>query len=180
MTPSQLSAIKADILADQSLSSFPNTSDGNFEIAKIYNAIAAPDFFVWQTAANVQTIFDNITWANYTPQDVPDNTATWTNRAIACQCKQINLQTMLTGRETINAAKTSIRAGLQDALTQLPSGASGATRAAGWVAVQAALQRKATRGEKVLSAGSGSSASPATMGFEGSISYQDIESARNS
>jgi hypothetical protein len=52
------------------------------------------------------------------------------------------------------------------------------------LAVRAAIyvhcKRNATRAEKVLATGTGSDASPGTMTFEGSLSYQDAFNARNS
>jgi len=178
MTPTQLSAIRAVIDADPALSARPQTDDDAFFIAGALNQPADPDFMVWQTSTPTQNVFDAINWANMTPADAPDTTATWTNRALACQGKQFNLQTLLQGRESINSSKASIRAGLQDALTNLPSGAAGASRSGGWPAVQAAMQRKATRAEKALSTGTGSSASPAVMGYEGWITYIDVLAAR--
>ncbi|MBL8999290.1 MAG: class I SAM-dependent methyltransferase, partial [Gemmatimonadetes bacterium] len=49
-------------------------------------------------------VFDAITWANLTPVDVPDGSAAYTNRALLCQAKQINLQILLQGRERVAAA----------------------------------------------------------------------------
>lgn len=179
LTSAQLAAVKADILATPSLSANSNDNVGNSVIASFYNSMPQADWMVWQTAVSVQVVYDNVVWANYTPQDTPDGTAIWTNRALACQCKQINLQTLLQGRDTINAAKTAIRTGLQDATTALPSGASGATRSGGWVNIQTAIQRKASNIEKLLSGGgAGTAANPSTLGFEGRITADDIEQAR--
>lgn len=180
LTTAQLTAIKAEIVADPVLNALPNGADQAFAIADALNAAASPDYIVWQTSVPSQTLFDAIVWANLTPQDAP-TTGTdlvWLNRAMACQGKQFNLQTILTGRESINPSKANIRAGLQDALTQIPSGASGTLRSAGWTAVQTAMQRKATRAEKVLATGLGTAASPSLMGFEGALSYQDVLNAR--
>ena len=179
MTPAQLATLKAEIDADPALSALPNTADDAFTIAAALNSTATPDFFVWQTSIPTQTIFDAITWSNFTPVDAPDTTQTWANRALACQGKQFNVQTILMGRETLNPSKANIRAGLQDALTAIPSGVAGASKSGGWAAVQAAMQRKATRCEKILATGFGTSASPALLGFEGSVSYQDVLDARN-
>lgn len=180
LSPAQLATLKAAILADNTLNAFPNTDNGNDSLAIALNVVASPDWYVWQTAVNVNDINDAINWANFTPQDAPDNTATWTNRSLACQGKQFNLQTMLVGRATLDASKANLRAGLQDALTAIPSGASGANKAGGWPAVQFILSRKAKLIEKILSTGTGSQATPATMGYEGSISGSDVTSARNS
>lgn len=176
LTNAQLIALKAEIAADPALNALPNTADDAFTIADALNL--AVDFYVWNTNVQTQVVFDAITWTNLTPADAPDGTALWTNRSLACQGKQFNLQTMLTGRESINAAKTNIRVGLQDALTQLPSGPNGAARSGGWAAVQLVLQRKATRAEKVLATGTGTTASPALLSFEGSLFYQNVLDAR--
>jgi hypothetical protein len=44
----------------------------------------------------------------------------------------------------------------------------------------AMAKRAANRIEKLLATGTGSLAVPATMGFVGEVSYQDINEARNS
>ena len=93
---------------------------------------------------------DAILWANFTPLDTPDGTQLWTNRALCCQGKQFNIQLMLQGRSTIPGDKPGFRTGLQDALTALPSGASGANKTGGWTAVQLVLQRLATRFENLF------------------------------
>lgn len=178
MTPAQNVLIKADIAANSDLNAFPATSDGDFEIARLYNLPAVPDFYVWRTNVPTAEIFDQVQWAKLTPTDTPDGTLAWQCRSLACQGKQFNLQTILAGRDKIDASKPNIRSGFQDALTGVPSGAGGATQAAGWVALQTTLSRKATRLEKLLATGTGSQATPATMGFEGSVNYSDITAAR--
>lgn len=179
LSPAQLATLKAAILADNTLNAFPNTDNGNGDLATALNALASPDWFVWQTAVNVNDIADAINWANFTPQDTPDGTVTWTNRSLACQGKQFNLQTMLVGRTSMDASKANLRAGLQDALTAIPSGASGASKAGGWAAVQLILSRKAKLIEKILSTGTGSQATPATMGYEGTVTGDNVTRARN-
>jgi hypothetical protein len=187
LTVAQLAAVKADILADNALNALPNNSDGNSAIAAAYAQIVAPDFFVYRTNIPVADINDQIVWANLTPSDAPDTTQVWANRSLACQGKQFNLQLLLQGSQvTINGAKANVRAGLQDALTNVPSGTAGALKSAGWVPVRDnALARKARRIEKLLAdtsgGGTGGNASTAaTMTFEGPIGYTDIEAARNS
>ena len=179
LTLAQQATLKADIIADQILSQKPMNSDGAYDIAAAYNLPAAVDYYVWKTSISTSDIFDQITWANFTPQDVPDGTQTWANRSLACQGKQFNVQTILTGRDSINPSKANIRAGLQDALTGLPSGASGANKSAGWTNVNAVLYRKTTRAEKLFATGNGTTGSPSLLGYEGNISYQDVELARN-
>lgn len=184
LTSAQLAAVKADILASGDLNANPNNADGNFAIAALYNQLASPDYFVWQTSVPVDAIADAIVFANMTPAQAPDGTQAWANRALQCQGKQFNLQNLLLGKSSINAAKANIRAAFQDCLTQLPSKSDGTNQAAGWVQVQLAMSRKATRVEKLLvnagAGGNGTQATPSTMGYEGAISYTDVEQARNS
>jgi len=185
LTTAQLQAIKADIVGDSTLNANPNTPDGNSAIAAAYNLLASPNFFVYRTDIPLSDIYDQITWANLTPIDAPDGTQTWANRSLACQGKQFNLQLMLSGGQlTANASKANVRAGLQDALTNVPSATGTGTQSAGWVNVRDnALARKSTRGEKLLATltQNGSTAAlAATLTFEGALTYHDIEAARAS
>lgn len=177
LTSSQKTAIKAAIDADPALSSKPLTADGADAIAKALNSITT--FVVWRTDAPIESIHDQILWSVFTPQDAPDATALWSNRSHQCQSKQLNL-TMLLSRTngTINGSLPNVRAGLQDALTNIPSGALGATQAAGWTNVRLALQRFATRVEQILATGTGTQASPGNLTREGTITYQEVEEAR--
>lgn len=179
LTPAQLATLKADILADGTLNAKPDTPDGNIEVAAAYNALAAGPFTVWASTTPTSTVFDAIIWASLTPTDAADGTALWTNRNLMCQSKQMNVQTMLVGRESISSGKANIRAGLQDALTNVPSGASGANLAAGWTAVRDGMKRSATRGEKLFATGgNGAFGTPADLGFEGQLTYSDVHQAR--
>lgn len=182
LSAAQLQTLKTAIAADPTLSSKPPGPDGNYAIAAAMNLTAAPDFFVWATSVPVQAVYDAIAWANLTPADAADGTQTWANRALVCQGKQLNLQMLLQGQNTINGAKTNVRAGLQDALTNIPSGVSGAMQAANWVAVRTALARRATRAEKLFAdtaiGNGGTAATAALMVFEGSVSADQVDAAR--
>lgn len=185
LTPAQLATLKAAILADQSLASQPMTSDGAFAIAAALNQIASGPVKVWRTDASVQAINDAINWSIYTPVDTPDGTAAFTNRILAIQTKQMNLQLMLQGRATVDASKANVRAGLRDATIQVPAGAGGAQVSPGGasgVNVLTACVRDAKRIEDILSTGSATTGgvTAKVMGYEGDISYQDVEAARNS
>ena len=95
-----------------------------------------------------------------------------------CQAKQINLQILLQGQDSINSGKSNIRAGFQDALTNIPSGVAGVLQSANWVAVKTAMTRNATVLEKILATGTGTAASPASMGFEGVLSLVQVKDIR--
>lgn len=146
-------------------------------LAAALNAQVVPDFWLWRTNCPVEDIFDAISWANLTPVDAPDLTAAWTNRSLACQGKQFNIQTMLSGRQTINATKASLRTGLQDALTNVPAGAGGASVSGGWANVRSVLKRTASLIESVYSTGAGTSANPAIPLAEGVIDANGVRTA---
>lgn len=189
MTSAQLATLKAHIDASSDLNVFPNNSDGAVEIAKRLNLDASPDFNVFRSSVSAAEIFDQVTWANYTPQDTPDNTVTWSNRSLACQGKQFNLQILLQSQAAFNAGRIQLRAGLNDATTNLPSGASGASRSGGWAGILPILRRKATRAEKLfavqtsgvgVNAGDalGATTNPGLLGFDGTVSGNDVDQAR--
>lgn len=182
MTPAQLATLKADILANPNVNTIPRNPDGFVSIAAWYNQTAAPDFVVWRTDVPVEDIQNAIVYANMTPaQAIPagptNDILAWQSRALAAQGKQFNLQNLLLGRTTVNASRTNIRAAFQDCLTGLPTKADGTTQAAGWAAVQTAMQRLATNGEKLYATGDGAGGAPDTMTFEGAVQGQDVEAA---
>jgi len=183
MTPGQLATLKAYILADPVMAAKPMTSGGSLEIASLLNTAASPAYNVWRSTTTASDILDAITWANLTPVDTPDGTATYTNRVLVCQAKQMNLQILLQGRESLATGRTSVRGGLSDALQNVPAGAAGALLDAGWAGggkVKAAITRAASVVEKVFATGNGTSATPSLLGFEGPISTDDVQAARES
>lgn len=184
LTTPQKATLKAAILADQDWASFPNDTDGNYNLATLLSTDAAPNFWVWSTSADVQAIKDAVVWSALTPSDAPDGTQAWANRSLQCQGKQFNLQLILPMSGTMNATNANVRAGLQDALQGVRSGPAGASQDAGWAAVRNAMARKASNVEKVFAdtaLGNGSTrALCATMTWEGPISADDVQQARNS
>ena len=172
MTPAQLLTLKNAILAEPELSEF--VSSGNDTgIANWLNTTASPDFMIWRSNASTEDIVDAITWASLTPDTNPDATAAWGNRAAACRCRQLNLAILL-HQSTLNATKANIRQGIQDALTNVPSGIAGALKNAGTATALLAMQRKANRFEKIFSTPV-SGANVASI--EGNISTSDIATA---
>ncbi len=173
LTPAQQTILRNAVKAEPTMQTAITTRDSTVLVAW-FNEVNVTPFYVWKTSVSTSDIYDNITWANFTPSDTPDGTQIWANRSLACQGKQFNLQTILVGRDSVNPTKSNIRSGLQDALTGIPSGASGATKSGGWNNVQAIMYRNTTRAEQLLSTGTGTTGSPALMGFEGSISQNDV------
>lgn len=151
------------------------TAGNNTDIASFYNG--ASSFVVWRSTMPASEIQDAIAWANMTPADAPDGSEVGKHRELRCQSKQFNLQNLIVGRDSISVGKSNIRAGLQDALTNIPSGAGGAVQAANWVAVRTAMQRAANRVEALFATGAGTSATPGSLVYEGAISREDIIAA---
>lgn len=185
MTPAQLATLNTYINTVPEWAALPNNTNSAAVIAEALNEPASPDFLLWRTDAPVSSIYDAIDYTKFTPTDVPDNTATFTNRTLVVQTKQMNLQLMLQGRQTVDASKANVRAGLRDAVIALPSGAGGVASSAGGasgVNVMNALTRKSTLAEKVLVAGSAQTGTVTAnlIGWEGTVTYSDIETARGS
>jgi len=176
LTTAQIQTLKTFILADPTMGPMADPSVNNYQgIADILNADAAGPFLVWRTTTPIDTIRNAIDWAKMTPAQAPSAAVDQTNRFLIAQAKQINLNTLLTGSTAIPSNLANIRAAFQDCLTALPTKADGTNQPAGWLAVQAAMQRNARLYEKTLI---GNVASPADLvvGSDG----RPVEGALNS
>ncbi len=159
LTLAQKQTLKAAIDGNPTWAAYPQNSDGYADLAAVLNQTASPAFTVWRTDAPVANIIDAVTWANYTPNDAVGGSDTdpllsrkigW---LLTSQTKQMNLQLMLQGRDTLNCSKATLRAGLRDAVILVPTGAGGANTSPGGasgVTVLTACTRSATEGEKIL------------------------------
>lgn len=160
LTTAQAQAIKAVILADPALAGLPMNSDGAFAIADALNLEASPAFVVWRTSV---------------PQDeITQNGFTWTEiDNLSVGKARIWEWLFLNATRSMNPSKPNVRAGIVECWSGT----------AGKVAVQTSVfshcKRNATRAEKALATGTGTDATPAQMTYEGMLSYQDIEQARN-
>ena len=155
LTSAQLATLKADILADGALAAIPNTLDGAFDIAQLYNLSASPAFTVWRTEVSTKQIMEN--------------GFIWT-AVDSLQIGKARIWDWMSGLGSINPSKTNVRQGLQDAF-----GAGSAMQAA----ILPFLKRLATRAEKLFATGTGSDAQPGTITFEGTLNYQEVYDARN-
>jgi len=156
LTPAQLQTLKADIAASE-FSSYPNDANANFEIAAAYNLTASPDFIVWKTAIPTSAVKQAVVWTEY----------------IARSQGERDAFVLMTADGSVNASDANIRQGFLDIF----SGPGGATTRTNLTAIS---KRKATRAEKVFASGTGSDPAPASLTFEGSLSFQDVEEARRS
>lgn len=159
LTPAQNTALAASINADQAFADVPHNSDGAFTIAAAYNSLAAPAFIVWKSSVNQDEITQNgFTWAEV------DNLSVGKARIWEWLFQNTT--------RSFNPSKPNVRAGIVECWSGT----------AGKLAVQASVfshcKRSATRAEKLFATGTGTDATPATMGFEGQLSYSDVETAR--
>lgn len=165
LTPQQSAAIKADILANADLNAFPNTPDGAFAIASLYNTAATPAFFIWAPEpTSVNTIMSNgFDWVRV------DNLSGGKPR----------IWEWMKDLGSINGSQANIRAGI---LACFNVAADSGMR----LAILGHLQRAAKRIEKLFSTGLGTTTTdqgvgPASTSWTlGNIGYQDVFDARNS
>ena len=159
LTSQQLATLKTAILADPVLAAQPLNSDGAYAIALALNELATPAFIVWKTNVSVEEIMRNgMDWARV------DNLTVGKAR----------IWDWLSRLGQFDASKPNIRTGID--ACWVGTAADLAVRAAVYVH----CKRSATRIEKLFATGTGSDASPATMTFEGSLAYQDVQLARAS
>lgn len=160
LTNAQLTTLRACINAVPEWAALPNNSDTASTIAAGWNQTANPAWIVWRK--NLPTLEIGLV-VNYV--------------AVAAMTTA-NLDRVKTfyvmNPVTFDPARSDIRTYLADTFSGALGGQGQATRDA----LEAMYRRSATSGEKCLSTGTGTTVSPATMGYEGAITYQQVEAAR--
>lgn len=169
LTPSQLATIKADILARPALNAFPNNSDGNSAIAAIYNAIVAPDYWVWRSSVSKDELVNS--------SSVDGTTFNWTGTGFITRSagEQAAWRELFDAQGNVNPSFPQVRQAFVDIFSG-PTAPAPANR----THLATVARRKASDIEKLLATGAGTTASPSVMGSEGPMRYQDVEQARNS
>jgi hypothetical protein len=173
LTTAQLATLKADILANQNtipagqpwtgsyagvaVSAVPNTGDGNAAVAGYYNQTAVPAWTVWRTDISKDEVNQAVDWAE----------------VVGLTTNNILCFAALKDQGRINGANASIRTAFNQIF---PAATKPNTNAA----LLALSKRTARNVEKLFSTGTGTVASPATLGYEGAVSGSDVEAARNS
>jgi hypothetical protein len=175
LLPSQYAALKAAILADPALAALPADNDGAFAIAEAFKADASPDFWVWRTS---------VAKNEYTQgASVDGTTFNWTGTGFITrsQGERDAWRELFNGSgiggssNAVNPSLPSVRQAFADIFSG-PTAPAPANR----THMSTVSRRKANRAEKLFATGTGSTGSPATMTFEGSLTYQEVFSARNS
>lgn len=154
LTPEQQVTLKAAILADNAISGTTPGPDGAFAIADYLNVTASPAFIVWRSDVD--------------PDEIMKNGMDWT-QVDNLSVGKARIWDWLTRLGVINASKPNVRAGID--ATWVGTAAMLAVRAS----IYTHCKRSANRVEKVFAIGTGTDATPATMGYEGLVSYQDIK-----
>lgn len=155
LTPEQLALLKADILADPILAAWAATGMMAQKIAAEYNLPASPAWTVWRSS---------VTPVEWRAAIIGGGGAHQLDALTASKRESL----LWAVSDTLAPSALAVRTALDDFC-----GSQNALKGA----IQAAQKRTALRAEKLLSTGTGSVASPATMGFEGSLTYQDVEAA---
>ena len=158
LTTEQLQALKAFIAGDSNLNQQPNNDDGHFAIAAAMNQIANPAHVVWRSNVSINEIMSNgFDWTRV------DNLSVGKSR----------IWEYMTQLGSLDPSKANVRAGID--ATWVGTAADLAVRAA----VYTHCKRNATVAEKLFASGTGSTAVPATMAFEGQLQFSDVSAARN-
>lgn len=158
LTPAQLTALKAAILADPVLAAFPANSDGAFAIAIELNKPST--FVVRRKSVNTKEIGPVL---NY----VAVSSLTTANRDRATTFLLLNPQ---------DFAPT---ADVESYWDSTFGGALGGQGQATRDALAALWRRVATRFEAIYATGTGTTLSPGALVVDGPVSQSDVESARS-
>lgn len=161
LSTQQLTALKTAIDADPLLAAHPMNADGHFAIAAALNFPVTPAFIVWRTqVAWDEIMLNGMDWTRV------DNLSVGKSRIWEWMFKNSS--------QSFNPSKPTIRQGIDT--IWVGTAADLAVRAAVYVH----CKRPATRAEKLLATGDGTTTVPATLTFEGALSFQDVEAARQS
>lgn len=157
LTGEQQLVLKSFVEADPVLSLLPHDNGGALEIANTLNMQASP-WTVWKTAV--------------TQDEIMQNGFDWT-QADNLSVGQARIWEWLFDNDSksINPSKTNVRLGITECWKGTTAKVAVAT------AVFVHCKRFANGIEKILSTGTGSDESPATMGAEGTLNYLNVFSA---
>lgn len=160
LTTAQQQALKSYIDSVPAWAALPNDSSNALIIAEALNLIATPAFIVWKTRVTTEEVGNAV---NY----VAVEAMTDANRGRITTFYAMNAV-------DFDPSRSDIRSYWSNTFSGALGGQGQTTRDA----LDALWRRGATVVEKVLATGTGSAASPATMGYEGSVAYWDVQAAR--
>ena len=164
LTLAQQQALKAFILADPVLSTKTSGPGTDYAfISAALNAFAVPDFWCWRTIVTKHDL------VNSTSQD--GTTFNWTGAGFITrsQGERDAFRELFNSTDSVNPSLENVRQAFADIFSG-PTAPAPANRA--HLLVMA--RRKATLAEKQLATGTGTTASPALFGSEGSIGIAEV------
>jgi hypothetical protein len=132
-------------------------------IAHAYNAPADPTFWVWKTALTKEEVVG--------PPSEEGTTFTWAgNGFIGRSVGELTAWQELFSGETLitNPSFANVRQAFQDIFSGTGNAANNRTH------LGIVMRRAATRAEQLFATGQGTTTAPATMTFEGPLTYLDI------
>jgi hypothetical protein len=158
LTPAQAITLKTFVEGNSAFNSIPRTGDGVFALRLLLENVAVPDFIVWKSIVTQDEIMMNgMDWTRI------DNLSIGKARIWEWMFDNQN--------KSINPSKPNIQTGINTV----------------WVGTQADLdvraqvyihcKRQATIIEKLFATGTGTTASPGNMVFDGDVSYSDLLNA---
>lgn len=167
LTTAQKQTLKADIIAAsdpacQALEAAPTNSDLAFAVAALYNLTASPDYWAWKTSLTKHEAVS--------ATSVDGTTFSFPQLIARTVQEQFGWQELWNSTLSCNPSLPNVRQGFADVFSGAQAGPT-----AQRTHLLAMARRKASRVEKLLkSAGDGSTSTPATMGYEGPLSFQDV------
>lgn len=166
LTQAQKTALKNDIIAASdpdcvALEASPTNSDFAFSVAALYNAPAAIDHWAWKTQLTKHQVVSEAS--------VDGTTFSFTQLISRTPQEQFGWQELWNSTLTCNPSLANVRQGFADVFSGAQAGP-----VAQRTHLLAMARRKSSRVEKLLATGTGSTGSPATMGYEGPLGFQDI------
>lgn len=163
LTSAQKATLRNFILADPTMG--PQAQAQDFaSIKNELNANAAPDFWVWRTSVSRADIYNTVDWEGNSW-----NWTTYKNQSVTEQ----GAWTQIFMGDIANFAQDNVRAGVAAIFTG--SAQANAQRDH----CLSVGRRKANVTEKLFAAGTGSTASPAAMTFEGVLTEQNVSDIVN-
>ena len=163
LSTAQLQTLKTWLLANAGAMTDQQAADA-------LNATASPDFWVWRTSVSKHELV--------TQPSVDGTTFTWAGNGFITRSvgEQTCWSELFNSTLTTNPSLPNVRQAFSDIFSGTGNAAANRTH------LLAAGRRKATLAEKLLATGTGSTASPATMGSgaEGEVSSQDVVDSLNS
>lgn len=155
LTPAQQTVLNAAISADPAYNTLPPNNGSALFIANSLNTTVSPAFVVWKKSESIGNIGRAFNAAELAGLSTLNNT---------------RLQTL--GLYLASGVDPSILA-IRQFFDDIFSGAGGVNTRASLLALWK-RSPSANKIEKIFATGTGSDASPATMSFEGTVTYIDI------